>query len=203
VKYIGIEGCIGVGKTTVATLLASSIKNASILLEDFGNHPFLSDFYSDTKYTFESEMGFLLIHYHQLFKLMGEQPEIIVSDYFFEKDRLFADANILSEKEMDIFMQLYDYLRGRLLYPDAIICLTGTTDLIYSRVVSRGREIERNISYDYINKINGHYETFFSGLRERFCTINVDMNENDFVKEPDRIGALLRELEKLGVLGTV
>jgi deoxyadenosine/deoxycytidine kinase len=122
-KYICVEGCIGVGKTTVATQLANVIDGASLLLEDFGRHPFLDDFYANPKYTFETEINFLLIHYHQLLKAIGEQPQILISDYFFKKDMLFADANILSEEEMSIFIQLFDYLSTRLVQPNIIICL--------------------------------------------------------------------------------
>jgi deoxyadenosine/deoxycytidine kinase len=187
---------MGVGKTTVATQLAGVIDGASLLLEDFGRHPFLDDFYADSKYTFETEINFLLIRYHQLLKVIGEQPEILISDYFFQKDMLFADANILSEKEMTIFMQLFDYLSTRLVQPDIIICLSGTTDMIYNRVLNRHRETEKNISYDYIDKINRHYKPFFTEMKKKYCTIDIDMNENDFIKDPALINILHQNLLK-------
>ncbi|MDR0472409.1 MAG: deoxynucleoside kinase [Treponema sp.] len=193
-KYICIEGCIGVGKTTLATQLASSINGACILLEDFGAHPFLEDFYTDSKYTFETELNFLLIHYHQLLKAMNNQPPLLIGDYFFGKDKLFADANILSEKEIAIFMQLYDYLLCKLVQPDIIVCLSGTTDMIYNRILTRNRESEKNVSYDYISKINMNYEVFFSEIRKIYCTVDIDMNENDFVKNPDLITGLKQNL---------
>jgi deoxyadenosine/deoxycytidine kinase len=195
-KYICIEGCLGVGKTTVATQLAGVIDSASLLLEDFGCHPFLDDFYADPKYTFETEINFLLIHYHQLLKARGEQPQVLISDYFFKKDMLFADANILSEKEKAIFTQLFDYLFTRLEQPNIIICLSGTTDMIYNRILHRHREAEKNVSYDYIDKINRHYESIFVELKKKYCTFDVDMNENDFIKNPALINILQQNLLK-------
>jgi deoxyadenosine/deoxycytidine kinase len=194
VKHICVEGCIGVGKTTVAIQLANVIESAYTLLEDFSSHPFLDDFYNDAKYTFETEINFLLIHYHQLLKVMHEQPQLLVSDYFFGKDKMFADANILSEKEMKIFMQLYNYLKDRLEHPTVIICLTGTTDLIYNRIMARNRETEKKITYDYIGKINSHYKVFFSELRGNYNTIEVDMNTNDFIKDATLINMLKQQL---------
>jgi deoxyadenosine/deoxycytidine kinase len=189
-KYICIEGCIGVGKTTVATQLVHYINGAAALLEDFKNHPFLDDFYSDFKYTFETELNFLLIHYHQLLKAMTMKHSLLIGDYFFDKDKLFADANILSEKEISFFMQLYDYLRSRLVQPDVIICLSGTTDMIYERILKRNRNAEQGITYDYINKINERYGTFFSELKKDYITINVNMDENDFIRNPVLISSL-------------
>jgi deoxyadenosine/deoxycytidine kinase len=183
---------IGVGKTVIAKQLANTIDGAVTLLEDFDSHPFLDDFYTDDKYTFETELNFLLIHYHQLLKAMGVQPIILISDYFFDKDRLFADANILSETE--IFMKTYDYLRSRLVCPDMIICLSGTTDMIYNRVLARKRDTERNISRNYIDKINSYYKSFFAGWRKKYCVIDVDMNANDFVKDPALINLLQQKL---------
>jgi len=199
-KYICVEGCIGVGKTTVATQLADSINGTYTLLEDFGAHPFLSDFYTDSKYTFETELGFLLIHYHQLLKAISSQPQLLISDYFFGKDKLFADANILSKKEIDIFIQLYEYLLNNLVKPDIIICLSGTTDMIYNRILARNREAEKNISYDYIKKINNNYEIFFPEIRKNYCTIDVNMNENDFIKNPGLIIELRHNLVRKNII---
>jgi deoxyadenosine/deoxycytidine kinase len=193
-KYICVEGCIGVGKTTVATQLAKAINDAFVLFEDFDSHPFLSDFYDDSRYTFETEINFLLIHYHQLLKTTHKQPKFLISDYFFDKDKLFADANILSDKEMAIFMELYTHLRSRLPLPDVVICLYGSTDLIYNRILNRNRESEKNISYEYIEKINNHYSSFFAELKTDCFTIDVNMNDNDFVKDPSLILALKQKI---------
>jgi len=195
-KYICVEGCIGVGKTTVVTQLASFFNDVHVLLEDFGAHPFLGDFYADSKYTFETELGFLLIHYHQLQKAVNDRPNLLISDYFFGKDKLFADANIMSEKEIDIFIRLYNYLLSNLVQPDIIICLSGATDMIYNRILNRNRESEKNISYEYIKKINSNYEKFFSEISKNYSTININMNENDFVKNPGLINELRQKLAK-------
>ena len=199
-KLICIEGCIGIGKTTVATQLASAIEGSNVLHEDFSSHPFLDDFYLDSKFTFETELNFMLIHYHQLYKIMDNPYKLLISDYFFLKDKLFADANILTEKETTLFMQLYNYLQSRLIQPSAIICLSGTTEMIYNRIKNRNREVEMNIAYDYIDKINKHYENFFLELKKNHYTINIDMNENDFIKDTELINRLKLKLIKDNII---
>jgi deoxyguanosine kinase len=52
--FIAIEGVIGVGKTTLARMLAPDFDGES-LLEVFEENPFLSDFYADrARYAFAS-----------------------------------------------------------------------------------------------------------------------------------------------------
>ncbi len=193
-KYVCIEGCVGVGKTTVATQLAGAVRDSVLLLEDYGIHPFLKDFYSDPRYTFETELNFLLIHYHQLLKMMAGSCPILISDYFFNKDELFADANVMNEKELDIFRDLYEYLRSQLIKPDIVICLTGSTDMIYQRVINRNRIEERNISYEYLNKINLYYKKFFADWKAEYKTIEINMNVHDFVKNPTLIEGVLKKV---------
>jgi len=194
-KYICVEGCLGIGKTTVTTQLANTINGSHVLLEDFASHPFLDDFYADPRFTFETELNFLLIHFHQLYKTMGKNLHLLVSDYFFDKDKMFADANILSEMEMGIFMKLYHYLRSRLISPNVVICLSGSTDMIFQRILDRNRDSERSISYEYVDKINRHYELFFSEIRENYVTIDIDMNTNDFIKNPALITSVSEHLQ--------
>jgi deoxyadenosine/deoxycytidine kinase len=190
-----VEGCMGVGKTTVTALLGSSMHDSHLVLEDFSKCPFLDDFYGDSfLYSFETEINFLLIHYHQLFKAMNTGHDLIISDYFFDREKIFADVNISDEKEMLLFVQLFEHLRTRLICPDVVVCLSGTTDMIYNRILNRGRENEKNISYDYIQKINSHYEKFFASIRHEFFTITIDMDEFDFVKDPSLINIIKRSL---------
>ena len=195
--YICVEGCIGIGKSTVATLLSREI-SGHLLLEDADSNPFLSDFYSNIDlFTFETELSFLLMHYHQLYKAMHESHSLIISDYFFDREKsVFADGNISCENEMLIFNLLYDNLRNRLILPDAIVCLSAPTDMIFERITSRNRASEWEISRDYVDMINNQYKGFFSELRSKFFTIDINMEEYDFVKNPNLITSVSAQLKE-------
>jgi deoxyadenosine/deoxycytidine kinase len=194
-KYICVEGCLGIGKTTIAKMLASKIYNSNLLLEDFESHPFLDDFYKNELFTFETEINFLLIHYHQLLKATTANPGILVSDYAMYKDVLFADANLENPVEHKLFMDMYDYLITKMPKPDTIICLSGSDRMIYDRIIKRNRAAEQNVSFDYIKRINSHYNRLFKSFKERnINTIDIDMGKNDFVGHPDLLNDLLKSV---------
>ena len=101
-NYIAIEGPIGVGKTSLAKLLSKKM-NARLILEKFEDNPFLSEFYDDPgRFAFQTQLFFLLQRYQQQqdIRQVDMFHNIIISDYMFIKDRLFASLN-LDEKEMN------------------------------------------------------------------------------------------------------
>ena len=96
IRYIAIEGVIGAGKTSLAKKLAEKL-GAKLILENFEDNPFLEKFYKDpTRYAFHTQMYFLLSRYKQLQDLRHEDlfHKYIVSDYIFEKDKIFAYLNL-------------------------------------------------------------------------------------------------------------
>lgn len=112
--HIAIDGCIGVGKTTLATKLAD-VRKAHVLLEEFEKNPFLSDFYSDPiAHVLETELQFLLLHYHQLKKIPQTSAHETITDFTFLKDLVFAEMNFRDGAEKAMFIQLYEFLLDRL-----------------------------------------------------------------------------------------
>ncbi|MEL6822144.1 MAG: deoxynucleoside kinase, partial [Calditrichota bacterium] len=132
-RYIAVEGVIGVGKTSLTKRLADTL-SARILLEEFEENPFLADFYKDKRaYAFQAQMFFLLSRYKQQevvvqYDLFQQQ---LVADYMFNKDRIFA-MQTLNEKEMSLYNMLATILEKRIVKPDLAIYLQATTDRLMS-----------------------------------------------------------------------
>jgi len=184
--YIAIEGVIGVGKTTLARLLQSSF-DAELLLEIFEENPFLSDFYADRKrYAFQTQIFFLLSRYHQQRKGVRDALENkpwLISDYTFEKDRLFAEVN-LDGDELEMYFKVHEALAEKITKPDLTVYLRADTDVLMQRIAQRDRPYERQMEIDYIDTLNKTYDTRFT-IKTRNPVLTINTNQLDFVRNPD------------------
>jgi len=160
---VAIEGCICTGKTTLAKLLSEHY-DSRLLLEETRKHPFIADFYlAPEAYAFQTEMNFILIHYHQLQKAQREGlfTDLVFSDFLFDKDRIFADLTLQNLEEQRLFALTYDLLRQRIPSPNLLICLKAPTEFLFERIKRRGREFEANLTFDYLDSVNSKYNNFF------------------------------------------
>ena len=139
--YIAIEGPIGVGKTSLAQLLSKEL-GARLVLEDFEDNPFLPDFYNDPeRFGFQTQLFFLLQRYRQQQDLRQVDmfQKLLITDYMFVKDRLFASLN-LGDKEMQLYDTVASLLERNIIRPDIVIYLQADTNILMKNIEKRGRE---------------------------------------------------------------
>ena len=187
-KFIAVEGPIGVGKTTLAQLLADSF-GYQTFLEKPAENPFLGDFYKNpSKNALATQLFFLFQRVKQIQDL--KQGDIFtpvhVSDFLLDKDKLFAQVT-LSEHELSLYNQIYEYLSLDLPTPDLVIYLQAETKTLFERVLQRGREIEKGISFEYLDLLNESYKEFFLNYdRSPVLIVNSEFldlahNQNDYM----------------------
>ena len=194
ISYIAVEGVIGAGKTSVASLLAERL-NARLILENFEDNPFLAKFYSaPEEYAFRTQMFFLLERNTQLQELHQKDlfQNFIVSDYIFEKDKIFAYMN-LSDDELKIYEQVAETLDKKVIVPDLVIFLQSSLERLMGNINKRHREIEKEMSRDYIENLNEAYNYFFSRYKAaRVMIVNCD--ETDVVDNQSDFDNLVNEI---------
>ncbi|NMC38135.1 MAG: deoxynucleoside kinase [Bacteroidales bacterium] len=185
-NYIVIEGNIGAGKTTLATMIAEKY-NGRLILEAFADNPFLPKFYQDPgKYSFPLELSFLASRYKQLKEELGFTDlfkSFTVADYYFMKSLVFA-ASTLKGDEYNIYRQIFYIIYGSLPKPDIYVYLHIEPERLLSNIRKRGRPYEKSITREYLQKIQDSYFTFFRQNPENKYLI-IDANNLDFVSRED------------------
>jgi deoxyadenosine/deoxycytidine kinase len=196
-RYIAIEGPIGVGKSSLAKILARKF-DARLVKEEVGNNPFLERFYEDPrKYAFQTQLFFLLSRYRQQKELaQGNLFESgVVCDYILAKDKIFALIN-LEDDEVSLYESIYKLLVSTLPKPDMVIYLQARPEVLLSRVRKRGIAYERNISLDYLRTLSDAYNEYFFHYNETPLLV-VNTSEIDFVESPRDLEHLVREVKSV------
>lgn len=181
-NYIVIEGNIGAGKTTLASMIAREY-NAKLILERFADNPFLPKFYNDpARYSFPLELSFLADRYRQLKEELVEQDlfrSFTVADYYFMKSLVFS-SKTLEKDEFSLYRQLFYIIYSSLPKPDLYVYLHVPPERLLKNIALRGREYEKTITADYLIGIQESYFNFFRQNPENRYLV-LDMSNIDFV----------------------
>lgn len=181
-QYLVIEGNIGAGKTTLASMLAKEF-DAKLVLEQFADNPFLPKFYNNPeRYSFPLELSFLADRYRQLNSELRSgtlfQP-LIIADYFFMKSLIFA-RNTLSEDEYNLYRQIFEIIYNSIPKPDLYVFLHLPTDKLLENISKRGRDYEKTITAEYLEGIKQGYFDFFQKHPD-YTFLIIDTSNIDFV----------------------
>lgn len=201
-RYIVIEGVIGAGKTTLARLISNRL-DAQVVLEEFEENPFLGQFYEDRRrWAFHTQLSFLASRFKQQKQLMARDlfHQIVVSDYAFEKDRIFAYVNLEGD-ELQLYETLYSIMELNTPVPDTIIYLQASPDRLLRNVRKRARSYEQHIDRAYLKALCDAYNYyFFRYTRSPLLIVNTE--DVDFVEDPGAVDELLRQIATTRYKGT-
>jgi deoxyguanosine kinase len=195
-KYIAIEGVIGVGKTSLAARLSQTL-NAKPIYEEYEKNPFLEEFYKEPEYfAFQTQLFFLMNRYRQQQELhqMDLFHTCVVSDYLFAKDRIFATLN-LNEKEMKLYDGIARLMEKDIIRPNLVIYLQASSRHLMDSIRQRNRKVEKFISEEYIQALNDLYNNFFFHYTDTpLLVINTD--DMDFVHQEGDYKDILYEINQ-------
>jgi deoxyadenosine/deoxycytidine kinase len=164
VRYLAIEGPIGVGKTALATQLARRLD--ATLVRDSSDNPFLADLYAGRSgAAFQTQLFFTLARHRQLLDLRQANlfSQTTICDYVFERDRIYAFMT-LDDNELFIYQRLFALLAHDLPTPDVVIYLQAPTDTLVRRLRERARRDEDETplpAADYVAELNEAYNHYF------------------------------------------
>jgi deoxyadenosine/deoxycytidine kinase len=194
-RYIAVEGPIRVGKSTLANIIADRL-NAQRVIEPEDN-PFLPSFYEGERgASFQTQFAFMIRRFEQLQRLEvgGSSQKLVVADYIFEKDKIFAYIN-LNDQELEIYNRYYQHFRDQLPVPDLVIYLQASPETLKKRLRKKGSHSEISVSDDYIEEVVKAYEHFFFHYASSDLLV-VNTNDIDFVERHSDLQELLRRVSE-------
>ena len=193
-EFIAIEGVIGAGKTSLANLLAKE-RNAKLVLEEFKDNPFLDKFYIDReRYAFQTQLTFLASRFQQQQNIYLKDlfQSSVISDYIFDKDRIFARIN-LNGDELALYDKIFQIMSFKAPKPDLVIYLQSSLDRLLHNIHKRGRSYEKDMDPDYLNELNEAYNHFFHHYNRSQLVI-INASEIDFVTNSDHLDYIVRNI---------
>ena len=193
-RYVAIEGPIGVGKTTLATRLAQSLRYPT-LFEPATENPFLDRFYLEGRsQALPTQLFFLLNRARQMADLPSDDllGPTLISDFLFEKDRLFAKLT-LDQEEFELYDQIYKSLNVDPPPPDLVVYLQAPADVLLQRIQRRGIDFEQNIDRDYLLALSDAYTEFFH-YYDQAPVLIVNASEIDFAHNDEHFELLIDQI---------
>src|SRR5713226_2202337 len=194
-RYIAVEGPIRVGKSTLARILAERL-NAQQVMESEDN-PFLGAFYKgEPGAGFQAQFAFLIRRFKQLraLDLGSNSQKTVVTDFVFEKDKLFACLN-LNDQELETYNRYFNFFREQLPTPDLVIYLQATPEVLKKRLRKKNAAAESGVSDDYLEEVSKAYEHFFFHYTQSDLLI-VNTSEIDFVDRNQDLQELLKKVSE-------
>lgn len=193
-RHIAVEGGIGAGKTTLATAIAKQI-GGRLVLEQFEDNPFLPRFYRDPEHhAFQTQLFFLLSRYRQ--QEAFRQPDLfhqtIVSDYLFDKDRIFASLT-LRDHELALYDTIVAALSPSVPTPDLVIYLQSSAGRLAANIQKRGRAMEQGITMEYLEQLSDAYRQHILRYRAAPVLI-VNTDQVDLANDAAAFAQLLASL---------
>jgi deoxyadenosine/deoxycytidine kinase len=192
-RYIAVEGPIRVGKSTLTSILAERLNAQRVMEPD--HNAFLEAFYDgEPGAAFQTQFAFLIRRFERLRSLdLGPSSQnTIITDFIFEKDKLFACLN-LNDQELETYNRYYDYFREQLPTPDLVIYLQAAPEVLKKRLKKKNAPSEKAINEDYLGEVIKAYEHFFFHYTSSDLLI-VNTSEIDFVERNEDLQQLLRKV---------
>lgn len=197
--YIAIAGNIGSGKTSLTEILSAHY-GAKAYYEDIDN-PYIADFYEDmNRWSFNFQMFFLGSRINQTLQMLSESTGHVVQDRTIHEDaHIFAgnlhQMGLMSSRDYGTYMKIFNLATDLVPAPDILVYLKASVPTLVRQILKRGREYEKNIDLEYLDRLNNRYNEWIAGYKGKLLTINID--EVDFVGKPEIVETIIKSLEEL------
>lgn len=198
-KFVAVAGNIGVGKSTLVSLLCKKL-NWKPFYEPVAENPYLADFYRDMQtWAFHSQV-FFLSHRLKIHHQIAQSPDSVIQDRSVYEDAEIFARNLFLQQQMaprdyQTYRELYETMTQFLPPPDLVIYLRASVETLCARIARRGRDYEREIQAAYLAGLNTLYEEWIEGFT--LCPVlSVPADNLDFVAHPGHLALIAAKVEE-------
>ncbi len=198
-KFIIVAGNIGVGKSTLVTMLCQKL-GWQPFYEPETENPYLADFYQDmSRWSFQSQVFFLSRRLHIHHQILHHNGSVIQDRSIYEDAEVFArNLNLqgnLSDRDYDTYRSLYQTLAEFLPPPDLVVYLRASVDTLLKRIALRNRDYEKSISPDYLDRVNQLYNEWIAAFT--LCPVlTIPADEMDYVVKPEHLELITEKVQQ-------
>lgn len=198
--HIAVAGNIGSGKTTLTRLLAKHY-NWKPQFEDVDDNPYLNDFYEDMqRWSFNLQIYFLNSRFSQIVEIRRKGEQVIQDRTIYEDAHIFAPnlhtMGLMSTRDFNNYSNLFNLMSSLIQPPDLLIYLRATVPTLVSQIQKRGREYEKSIRIDYLQRLNERYEAWVEGYKLGNLLI-VEVDNLNFSENPSDLRSIINKIDAL------
>ena len=196
-RYLVIEGPIGVGTTTLAERIADHM-GYDLALDPHDENPYLERFYAEpSRHALPTQLAFLRARLEHQKRLARVRDTGVVSDYLFARDEIFAQLT-LTDEEYELYEYFVEQIRPQPPAPDLVVYLQASAETLLARINRRGRSFEANIPLEYLQKLSEVYNQFFFHYSETPLLV-INTTEIDFQSSEVELKYLMEEIHRTRV----
>jgi len=198
-KFVAVAGNIGVGKSTLVTMLCDRL-GWQPFLEPVVENPYLADFYRDMRaWSFQSQIFFLTRRLHAHRQLLDHPTSVIQDRSVYEDAQIFARnlflRGLMAERDYQTYCDLYTVLTELLPPPDLVVYLRASVSTLVNRIARRGRDYERQITREYLSQLNDLYEAWVGNFN--LCPIlTIPADDLDYVAHSTHMDLIVSKIQE-------
>jgi deoxyadenosine/deoxycytidine kinase len=198
--HIAVAGNIGSGKTTLTRLLSKHY-GWKPHYEDVDDNPYLNDFYEDMqRWSFNLQIYFLNSRFNQIVEIRRTGEKVIQDRTIYEDAHIFApnlhSMSLMSTRDFNNYLSLFNLMCSLIQPPDLLIYLRATVPTLVSQIQKRGREYEKSIRIDYLQRLNERYEAWIGGYKLGNLLI-VEVDNLNFSEKPSDLRSIITRIDAI------
>ena len=196
--HIAVAGNIGSGKTTLTGLLAKHY-GWTPHYEDVDDNPYLNDFYEDMqRWSFNLQIYFLNSRFSQIVDIHRKGEDVIQDRTIYEDANIFApnlhQMGLMSTRDFNNYLALFNLMTSLINPPDLLIYLRATVPTLVRQIQKRGRDYEKNIRLDYLQRLNERYEAWIESYKNGKLLI-IDVDNLNFPEKPEDLRLIINKID--------